>query len=48
MTDIVTWMGVPITELSREELYEVIRHLMSEQKYWVDRIGNQRTPGLIV
>ncbi len=34
---IILWEGVPITDLSREKLYEVIRHLMTEQQHWVDQ-----------
>ncbi len=33
--NVIMWEGVPIKNLSREELYEVILHLMIEQKYWV-------------
>ncbi len=39
--DVILWMGEPIETLSRDELYEVIRHLMLEQKYHVDRILTQ-------
>ena len=43
MTDkeVIMWEGVPIENLSREKLYEVIRHLMLEQKYWVGQMGWQ-------
>lgn len=39
----IMWEGIPIENLSREELYEVIRHLMTEQKHWVDQTIALRT-----
>ena len=38
---IILWEGVPIKDLSREKLYEMIRHLMLEQRYWVDHTLNK-------
>ena len=33
----IMWEDTSIENLSREELFEVIRHLMTEQKYWMDQ-----------
>lgn len=36
MTSIM-WEGIPLEELSREKLYAVISHLMTEQQHWMDQ-----------
>ena len=35
---VICFEGTPITDLSREELYEAIEALMAERKYWVQRV----------
>ena len=32
---VATWEGVPLTELSREELIEAVLVLMEERAYWI-------------